>query len=86
MQSGEGVFGLRRAFQHAGARSIVMSMFAVPDKSTVTLMERFYENWLSGQSKSSALRNASLSALRDRRKATGSAYPLFWDGFVIVGD
>jgi len=85
VQSGEGVFGLRRAFQHAGARSIVMSMFAVPDESTVTLMERFYENWQSGRSKSAALRNASLSILNERRKEYGTAHPLFWGGFILVG-
>jgi CHAT domain-containing protein len=86
VQSGEGVFGLRRAFQHAGARSIVMSMFAVPDESTSYLMERFYENWLSGLSKSSALRNASLSILNERRNRSVSTHPLFWGGFVLIGD
>jgi CHAT domain-containing protein len=49
VQSGEGVFALRRAFQHAGAKSVIMSMFAVPDESTSDIMERFYENWLSGE-------------------------------------
>jgi CHAT domain-containing protein len=86
VQSGEGVFGLRRAFQHAGAKSVVMSMFAVPDESTSELMERFYENWLSGQSKSSALRSASLSILNERRNTGISAHPLFWGGFILVGD
>jgi CHAT domain-containing protein len=86
IQSGEGVFGLRRAFQHAGVRSIVMSMFDVPDETTPELMKRFYENWLSGQSKSAALRNASLSILRERREKNGSAHPLYWGGFIFVGD
>jgi CHAT domain-containing protein len=86
VRSGEGVFGLRRAFQHAGAQSLIMSMFAVPDESTASLMERFYGNWLSGQSKSEALRNASLSILNERRKKGASSHPLFWGGFVLVGD
>jgi CHAT domain-containing protein len=86
VQSGEGVFGLRRAFQHAGAKSVIMSMFAVPDESTSDLMQRFYENWLSGQSKSSALRNASLSILNERRDNGSSTHPLFWGGFILVGD
>ena len=84
--SGEGVFGLRRALEHAGARAAIMSMFAVPDESTAILMERFYENWLSGQSKSAALRNASLSMMRERRERFGAAHPLYWGGFVLVGD
>jgi CHAT domain-containing protein len=86
IQSGEGVFGLRRAFQHAGARSIIISMFAVPDESTSELMERFYTNWLSGKSKSAALHDASLSILREHREKQGTAHPIFWGGFVLIGD
>ena len=86
VQNGEGVFGLRRAFQHAGAKSVVMSMFAVPDESTSELMKRFYENWLSGQSKSAALRSASLSILDEHRANGQSTHPLFWGGFILVGD
>ncbi|UCC81062.1 MAG: CHAT domain-containing protein [Candidatus Zixiibacteriota bacterium] len=86
VQNGEGVFGLRRAFQHAGARSLIMSMLDVPDEATSTLMERFYANWLSGKSKSTALRDASLSILSERRKREGEAHPIFWGGFVLVGD
>jgi CHAT domain-containing protein len=83
---GEGVFGLRRAFQRAGAKSVIMSMFAVPDESTTGLMGRFYKNWLAGQTKAAALRNASLSILNERRSASESAHPLFCGGFILVGD
>jgi CHAT domain-containing protein len=44
---GEGVLGLRRAFLLAGARTLVMSLWKVPDLATALLMERFYENMLS---------------------------------------
>ena len=84
--NGEGVFGLRRAFQLAGAQSLIMSMFAVPDESTATIMERFYDNWLSGDSKSVALRNASLSMLAERRENGQSTHPLFWGGFIFAGN
>jgi CHAT domain-containing protein len=86
VRSGEGVFGLRRAFQHAGAKSMVMSMFTVPDESTSYFMERFYSNWLSGQTKSSALRNTSLSIIKELREEKGFAHPLFWGGFILAGD
>jgi CHAT domain-containing protein len=82
----EGVFGLRRAFQHAGARSIIMSLFDVPDESTAMLMERFYGGWLDGQSKATALRSAALDVMRGRREAAGAAHPLYWGGFILVGD
>jgi CHAT domain-containing protein len=86
VRSGEGVFGLRRAFQQAGARSIIMSLYEVPDETTSDLMTRFYENWLSDESKASALRNASLDLLAQRRAEGKSDHPLFWGGFILVGD
>ncbi|MFH1891552.1 MAG: CHAT domain-containing tetratricopeptide repeat protein [Candidatus Zixiibacteriota bacterium] len=86
VKNGEGVYGLRRAFQHAGARTIVMSLWKVPDKETCELMELFYRAWLSGESKSVALRKAALSLMSERRRSKGSAHPLFWGGFVLVGD
>ena len=84
--NGEGVYGLRRAFQHAGARTVLMSMFNVPDQTTRRLMEQFYANWFAGASKSAALRQASLSILQERRQSHGAAHPLFWGGFILVGD
>lgn len=86
VMSGEGVFGLRRALRFAGARATVMSMFVIPDRSTVTLMDRFYTGWLSGESKVSALNEAARSIIHERRVETGAAHPLYWGGFVLVGD
>jgi CHAT domain-containing protein/tetratricopeptide (TPR) repeat protein len=86
VKSGEGVYGLRRAFQHAGAQTVVMSLWDIPDRATVELMIRFYEKWLSGESKSDALRKAALKILSDRRDSRGCAHPLFWGGFVLVGN
>ena len=42
VRTGEGVYGLRRAFLYAGARTLVTSLFEVPDKETSELMARFY--------------------------------------------
>ncbi len=86
VKNGEGVFGLRRSFQHAGARSIAMSMWDIPDRETVELMDDFYREWLSGESKSRALRKSALKILSERRKSRGAAHPLFWGGFVLVGN
>ena len=82
----EGVYGLRRAFQHAGAKSILMSLWRVPDKETSELMTHFYQNWLAGNNKSEALRAAMLSLLDSRRQKYGRAHPYFWGAFVILGD
>jgi CHAT domain-containing protein len=48
VQDGEGVFGLRRAFALAGARTLVLSLWKVPDAATTLLMGRFYENLIRG--------------------------------------
>jgi CHAT domain-containing protein len=55
----EGVFGLRRAFVLAGARTLVMSLWKVPDLATAVLMQRFYDNLLSRRlPRDEALRDA----------------------------
>jgi len=86
VKNGEGVYGLRRAFQHAGARTILMSLWKVPDKETCELMRGFYQNWLSGQTKQEALRQSTLRVLNACRSKYGIAHPLLWGGFVMVGD
>jgi CHAT domain-containing protein len=84
--SREGVFGLRRAFRHAGARCLIMSLFDVDDETTATLMRQFYNFWLSGGSVSSALRRARLSLITERRRSAGAAHPIYWGGFVLAGN
>lgn len=86
VKNGEGVFGLRRAFQHAGARTIVMSLWKVPDRETYELMDHFYNIWLSGNSKKAALRKSVLRVIDSLRERYGTAHPYFWGAFVLAGD
>ena len=60
VQVGEGVFGLRRAFVLAGAKTLIMSLWKVPDLATAILMERFYENLMHGNARGEALHGGQL--------------------------
>jgi CHAT domain-containing protein len=89
VQVGEGVLGLRRAFQQAGARTVLASLWKVPDAETEQLMTRFFELWLAGTSKSEALRSAQLELITRLRNQAGPkrryAHPLYWGGFICHG-
>jgi len=82
---GEGVFGLRRAFQQAGVQAIVMSLWTVPDRETSLLMSGFYKRWLEGASKAEALRQSALQVLKEQRLIRGNGHPYYWGGFILVG-
>jgi len=79
---GEGLIGLTRAFQYAGARSILASLWGVGDVSTTELMTRFYAHLSGGMSKDAALREAQRDLLRNR----ATAHPFHWAAFELIGD
>ena len=60
----EAPFGLSRALQLAGVRSVLVSSWSISDRSTALLMERFYRELLAGKTKDEALRQAQLQLLR----------------------
>jgi len=87
IKAGEGVFGLRRAFTQAGARSLIMSLWQIPDKETSELMEEFYRNVLKRKmNRCQALRQAALKQMKIAKDRYGYPYPFVWGGFVMVGD
>jgi CHAT domain-containing protein len=86
IKTGEGVYGLRRAFIYAGARTLVTSLFKVPDEQTRQMMQRFYGGLKAGKGKLASLREAQLEMIRQRRQDHGAAHPFFWAAFVLVGD
>jgi CHAT domain-containing protein len=72
VQGGEGVLGLQRAFQVAGARTAVTSLWRVPDAATQVLMTRFHRNlWERRMGKSEALREAQLWMIEEGWKHPG---------------
>ncbi len=85
VKNGEGVFGLRRALQEAGAQAVMLSLWSVPDKETQELMTTFYSNWLSGMEKHEALRRAQLEIREEIKQRYGRDLPYYWGAFVLVG-
>ncbi|MBZ5637560.1 MAG: CHAT domain-containing protein [Acidobacteriia bacterium] len=85
--TGEGVFGLRRAFQVAGARTVILSLWDVDDAATRAWMRALYESRFgSGRSTAEAVRDASLRVLAARRARKQSTHPFYWAAFVAAGD
>lgn len=94
-QSGEGLIGLTRAFQFAGARSVVASLWAVADQVTAELMVRFHRHLAAGLDKDQALRRAQLELLHQpveietgggRTSELDASAPFFWAAFELFGD
>jgi CHAT domain-containing protein/Tfp pilus assembly protein PilF len=79
--TGEGLLGLSRAFQIAGAPSVVASLWRVPDEMTPALMRNFHRHVRDGASLSDALARAQRVMLRD----PSTAHPYNWASFVLNG-
>ncbi|MFL6192889.1 MAG: CHAT domain-containing protein [Thermoanaerobaculia bacterium] len=77
---GEGMVGLTRAFLYAGARSLVVSLWPVPDRSTSDFMYDMYRGLDSG--KAEALRKAKLGMISSGRFSE----PYYWAPFILSGD
>lgn len=79
---GDGVQGLAQAFLHAGARSVVASLWNVNDERTATFMAAFYRHLAEHGSRAEALRAAKLDLLAQ----SSTAAPRFWAPFVLIGE
>ncbi|MBX2898983.1 MAG: CHAT domain-containing protein [Cyclobacteriaceae bacterium] len=79
IQSGEGVWGLQRAFQLAGARAVMGSLWKISDEATVTFMEAFYEKYLKTKNISQAYQHAMLTTRQQYPQ------PYYWGAFTLVG-
>ena len=80
IMEGEGVSNFARAFHHAGARSVLVSLWEVASNETVEYMESFYRHIKQGKTKSEALTLA--------RKEIKSKYPnpFYWAVFILHGE
>jgi CHAT domain-containing protein len=79
--SGEGTMGMGRAFQYAGAKSALMSLWSVAESSSVDLVGSFFGHIKEGKNKLEALKLA-----RDEIRKAGYDHPFFGASFILVGE
>ena len=81
IKQGEGVYGLRRAFQEAGAHAVLSTLWTISDEGTQVFMEKFYTRFLNGEKPQTALRNTQLEFMHSE----DWNHPFYWAPFVMVG-
>lgn len=78
----DGVFGLQRGFKLAGVKTLIMSLWKIPDEATKYLMIEFYKNLMVGKSKQQSLKEAQ----NYLRKIENGKYnkPYYWASFIML--
>jgi CHAT domain-containing protein len=77
--TGDGVVGLARSFMVAGADSVIVSLWSIPDAPTAQLMISFYQEWEQQGDKAAALRTAMLTTAKEH------PHPMNWAAFLLMG-
>jgi hypothetical protein len=80
LQGGEGIWGLQRAFQLAGSKAVLGSLWKINDETTVHFMNAFYAKWLNG----SPLSDAYKTAMFETRSKF--PHPYYWGAFVLLSN
>ena len=82
MLKGEGVVGIARAFLAAGARSVLVALWAIDDEATMVFMKSFYQHLKEGKTASVAVYQ-SIKCLRESEEFSEMRY---WAPFQLIGD
>ena len=85
IHNGEGVAGLKRAFQLAGARTVLSTLWPIPDLQSAQLMVQFFTKLSDGANPNEALQRAQRTMIEDRRQHNAAAHPYYWAAFTVTG-
>jgi CHAT domain-containing protein len=79
--SGEGVMGMGRAFQYAGARNVFVSLWSVAESSSTELTLAFFQHINNGKEPVDAIQLA-----RQEVRQRGYEHPFYWGAFILFGE
>ena len=79
---GEGVVGIAHAFLAAGARSVLVALWAIDDEATMVFMKGFYQHLKEGKTASGAVHQA-MKSLRESERFSEMRH---WAPFQLIGD
>ncbi len=86
VRKGKSIKSIASAFNYAGAQSVIMSLWKVPDASTKYIMVEFYKNLKAGMRKDKALKMAKYTYLNDESIPSSAKSPKHWAGFIATGN
>ncbi len=81
MKIGEGVYSLNCAFQEAGAKAVLSTLWTVDDQATGEFMQKFYARFLEGKPAQVAIQETQNEFMRDKHYSDA----FYWAGFVMTG-
>ncbi|MFH1313734.1 MAG: CHAT domain-containing tetratricopeptide repeat protein [Candidatus Eisenbacteria bacterium] len=84
VEEGEGVYGLRRAFQIAGARTVISALWPVSDEATAYMMSELYGR--HDEIIPETMRRIQLQKIKELRQSGQPDHPFTWGGFIAMGD
>ncbi|WP_339835188.1 CHAT domain-containing tetratricopeptide repeat protein [uncultured Flavobacterium sp.] len=85
LQKGEGAMSIARAFQYAGAKNILFSLWKINDFATAQLMTNFYENFKKTNSFFESNYLSKMDYLEDNEISNTKKSPYYWSSFVYYG-
>ena len=77
--------GLTRAFQYAGARTVLASLWRVQDGASAELMALFYGYLKAGRTKDEALRQAQIDLIHATGSSAELSNPVHWAAWELIG-
>ncbi len=77
--AGDELLGLARGLFRAGAASVLLTLWEVPDQSTAEFMTAFYDRAVTATNRAAALREAVM-VVRERHP-----HPIHWAPFLLMG-